>query len=211
MRLVFFGPPGAGKGTQAAKLSQALGIPTISTGHIIRQAIAAGTPVGKLAENYIKNGLLLPDDVVTKLVANRLQDDDCRNGYILDGFPRTIVQAEAMEEQGIFVDMVIDIELSDDAIVKRMSGRRVCNNCGSAYHIELNAPRVENICDVCGEALSVRADDAPDVVLKRLSVYHQQTEALKDFYRKQGKLIAVNGEGSLEEVFNQIKAATERV
>lgn len=207
MKLVFFGPPGAGKGTQAAKLSEALGIPTISTGHIIRQAMKEGTPVGKIAEDYINRGALLPDDVVAALVAERLQGEDCQEGYILDGFPRTLVQAEIMDKTGIQVDRVLDIEVTDDAIVQRMSGRRVCGKCGAAFHTLFNRPVKEGICDNCGEALSVREDDAPEVVLNRLSVYHEQTEPLKAYYEKQNKLVVINGEGSVDEIFNQVKAA----
>ncbi len=207
MNLVFFGPPGAGKGTQAAKLSRSLGIPTISTGNIIRQAMKEGTPVGKIAEKYINGGNLLPDDIVTALVAERLQHDDCQCGYILDGFPRTLVQAEIIDKTGIQVDVVIDIEVADEAIVKRMSGRRVCGKCGTTFHTTFNRPKVEGICDVCGEALSLREDDAPDVVLKRLAVYHEQTEPLKAYYKKQQKLVEIPGEGSVEEIYERVNAA----
>lgn len=207
MKLVFFGPPGAGKGTQAAKLSESLGIPAISTGHIIRQAMAEGTPVGKIAEDYMSRGALLPDDVVAALVAERLQADDCKKGYILDGFPRTLVQAEIMDKTGIVVDRVIDIEVPDEAIVKRMAGRRVCAKCGAAFHIEFNPPKQEGICDTCGEALSIREDDVPEVVLNRLNIYHEQTEPLKSYYNKQNKLFEIPGEGSVEEIFSRIQKA----
>ncbi len=208
MKLVFFGPPGAGKGTQAAKLSEAMGIPAISTGHIIRQAMADGTPVGKIAEGYMKTGSLLPDDVVTALVAERLKNDDCKKGYILDGFPRTLVQAEMMDETGIEVERVIDIEVPDEAIVKRMAGRRVCGVCGAAFHVEFNPPKQENVCDTCGAALSIREDDVPEVVLNRLSIYHEQTEPLKAYYQTKNKLVVIDGEGSVEDIFNQIQKAT---
>ena len=207
MKVVFFGPPGAGKGTQAAKFSETFGIPAISTGHIIRQAMAAGTPVGKIAEDYIKNGALLPDDVVTALVAERLSEDDCQKGYILDGFPRTLVQAKLMAENDISVDFVLDIEVADEAIVKRMAGRRVCGKCGAAFHTEFNPPKAEGICDVCGEPLEVRADDAPEVVLKRLSVYHEQTEPVKAYYKQQNKLLTIHGEGNVEDVFERVRMA----
>jgi len=207
MKLVFFGPPGAGKGTQAAKLAESLGIPTISTGHIIRQAIADGTPVGKTAKEHINRGELLPDDVVAALVAERIKEDDCQKGYILDGFPRTLVQAEMMDKSGICVDLVIDIEVSDDAIVKRMSGRCVCDACGAAYHVIFNPSQKDGICDVCGETLKTRDDDAPEVVLNRLEIYHKQTEPLKAYYQAQGKLVAINGEGSVDEIFEQVQKA----
>ncbi len=207
MKLVFLGPPGAGKGTQAARLSEALNVPAISTGHIIRQAMAERTPVGKIAEDYIKKGTLLPDDVVMALVAERLKGDDCQEGYILDGFPRTLVQAQIMDETDILVDRVIDIEVSDEAIVKRMAGRRVCNQCGAAFHTKFNPPKTADVCDICGEALSIRADDAPEVVLKRLVVYHEQTEPLKSYYEKQNKLVKIDGEGSVDEIFCQIQKA----
>ena len=205
MKLVFFGPPGAGKGTQAAKLSETIGIPAISTGHIIRQAMAKGTPVGKIAEDYMSRGALLPDDLVAALVAERLQDEDCQKGYILDGFPRTVVQAEIMDETGIGVDQVIDIEVPDDAIVERMAGRRVCSKCGASFHVTFNPPVADNICDVCGDSLSTREDDAPEVVLNRLNIYHEQTEPLKTYYQKQNKLFKISGEGSVEEIFAQIQ------
>lgn len=207
MKLVFFGPPGAGKGTQAAKLSESLGIPAVSTGHIIRQAMAEGTPVGKIAEDYMSRGALLPDDVVAALVAERLQADDCKKGYILDGFPRTLVQAEIMDKTGIVVDRVIDIEVPDEAIVKRMAGRRVCVKCGAAFHVEFNPPKAEGVCDICSEALSVREDDVPEVVLNRLDIYHKQTEPLKTYYNKQNKLLEISGEGSVAEIFDRIQKA----
>lgn len=209
MKLVFFGPPGAGKGTQAAKLSETLGIPTISTGHIIRQSMAEGTPVGKIAKDYINRGALLPDDVVAALVSERLTHSDCQKGYILDGFPRTLVQAQLMEDNNISVDGVLDIEVPDEAIVKRMSGRRVCGKCGAAFHIEFNPSKKGEICDVCGEVLTAREDDAPEVVLNRLEIYHEQTEPLKDFYKKQGKLVEICGEGSVDDIFAEVlKAAS---
>ena len=211
MKLVFLGPPGAGKGTQAARLSEALNVPAISTGHIIRQAMAERTPVGKIAEDYIKKGTLLPDDVVMALVAERLKGDDCQEGYILDGFPRTLVQAQIMDETDILVDRVIDIEVSDEAIVKRMAGRRVCNQCGAAFHTKFNPPKTADVCDICGEALSVRADDAPEVVLKRLVVYHEQTEPLKSFYEERGLLKCVNSEVGVDETTASVFEALSEV
>lgn len=207
MKLVFLGPPGAGKGTQAVRLSKALGIPAISTGHIIRQAVAAGTPVGKTAADYIDRGALVPDDVVVALVAERLKDDDCQRGYILDGFPRTLAQAKIMDELPILVDRAINIEVSDDVIVKRMAGRRVCIKCGASFHIESNPPKRGCLCDVCGEPLQTRDDDAPEVVSNRLKVYHALTEPLKAYYEKQGKLLTIHGEGTVEQISSQIDAA----
>jgi len=198
MKLVLLGPPGAGKGTQAAELAKALSIPAISTGNIIRAAVKDGTPVGVIAKGYIDKGELVPDETVVSLVEERLKADDCKAGYILDGFPRTIAQAEIMVEKGIGVDKVLNIELADEVIVERLSGRRVCLKCGAAYHVKFNPPEVEGICGVCGDKLVVRDDDKEDVILNRLSVYHSQTEPLIEFYEKQGKLTSISGEGDVK-------------
>ncbi len=198
MKLVLLGPPGAGKGTQAAELARELAIPAISTGNIIRAAVKEGTPVGVIAKGYIDKGELVPDETVVSLVEERLASDDCKNGYILDGFPRTIAQAEIMEEKGIDVDKVINIDLKDEIIVERLSGRRVCLKCGAAYHVKFNAPETEGICGVCGDNLVIRDDDKEDVILNRLSVYHKQTEPLIEFYDKQGKLTSISGENDVK-------------
>lgn len=198
MKLVLLGPPGAGKGTQAAELAKELSIPAISTGNIIRAAVKEGTPVGIIAKGYIDKGELVPDETVVSLVEERLKADDCKNGYILDGFPRTISQAEIMVEKGIEVDKVLNIELADEIIVERLSGRRVCLACGAAYHVKFNPPKEEGICGVCGDKLVIRDDDKEDVILNRLSVYHSQTEPLIEFYEKQGKLTSISGEGDVK-------------
>jgi len=202
MKLVLLGPPGAGKGTQAAELSRELEIPAISTGNIIRAAVKEGTPVGIIAKGYIDKGELVPDETVVSLVEERLASPDCKNGYILDGFPRTIAQAEIMVEKGIDVDKVLNIELADGIIVDRLSGRRVCLKCGAAYHVKFNPPKEEGICGVCGDNLVVRDDDKKEVIENRLSVYHAQTEPLIEFYEKTGKLVSISGE-------NDVKTTTE--
>ena len=198
MKLVLLGPPGAGKGTQAAELAQSLSIPAISTGNIIRAAVKEGTPVGVIAKGYIDKGELVPDETVVSLVEERLAADDCKNGYILDGFPRTITQAEIMALKGIEVDRVVNIELADEIIVERLSGRRVCLKCGAAYHVKFNPPAEEGVCGVCGDKLVIRDDDNEEVILNRLSVYHSQTEPLIEFYEKQGKLKSISGEGDVK-------------
>ncbi len=198
MKLVLLGPPGAGKGTQAAELAQNLSVPAISTGNIIRAAVKEGTPVGVIAKGYIDKGELVPDETVVSLVEERLAADDCKNGYILDGFPRTITQAEIMALKGIEVDRVVNIELADEIIVERLSGRRVCLKCGAAYHVKFNPPAEEGVCGVCGDKLVIRDDDNEEVILNRLSVYHSQTEPLIEFYEKQGKLKSISGEGDVK-------------
>jgi adenylate kinase len=199
MNLIFLGAPGAGKGTQAENVSKKLNIPTISTGNIIREALKNGTEMGLKAKSFIEAGQLVPDDVVIGIIKDRLSEDDCKNGFILDGFPRTIPQAEALDEMGIAIDKVIDIEVSDDKIVSRMSGRRVCLSCGATYHIDYLKPQVDGICDKCGDKLVMRKDDAPEVVLDRLRVYHEQTEPLKEYYAKTGKVKVVEGQEKVED------------
>ena len=194
MNIIFLGAPGAGKGTQAEIVSEKLAIPTVSTGNIIRAALKNGTPMGLQAKAYIEAGKLVPDEVVIGIIKDRLAEDDCRNGFILDGFPRTIPQAEALDGMGITIDKVIDIEVADERIAKRMSGRRVCKACGNSYHLEYKKPAVEGVCDACGGELVQRKDDAPETVLERLKVYHNETEPLKSYYEKQGKLFIVEGQ-----------------
>ncbi len=194
MNLILLGAPGAGKGTQAEVICEKLSIPAISTGNIIRAALKDGTEMGKKAKSYIDAGALVPDDVVIGIIKDRLSEDDCKNGFILDGFPRTIPQAEALDEMGVKIDKVIEIHVADERIVKRMSGRRVCKACGASYHIEYKKPQKDGICNVCGGELTIRADDSPETVLERLKVYHEQTEPLKDYYEKQGKLAVVEGQ-----------------
>lgn len=199
MNIIFLGAPGAGKGTQAEKVAKKLSIPTISTGNIIREAIKNGTESGLKAREYTENGKLVPDEVVIGIIEERLSSKDCENGFILDGFPRTIPQAEALDKMGISIDRVIDLEAPDDVIVKRMSGRRVCSKCGASYHIKYNKPRSGDLCDLCGSPLIRRQDDAPETVLKRLKVYHSETEPLISYYRKTGKLRVVEGQESIDD------------
>ena len=209
MRLILMGPPGAGKGTQGEILEKKLGISTISTGLMLRTAIKEQTEVGKLAEQYINDGKLVPDDVIVAIVKERLSQPDCEKGFILDGFPRTIPQAEALDNMGIIIDKVVDIDVPDENIVNRMSGRRVCKACGSSYHIENKKPKVEGVCDSCGGELQIRKDDAPETVLDRLNVYHEQTEPLKDYYAKCGKLRSVEGTAPIKEITASILKVLE--
>lgn len=194
MKLILLGAPGAGKGTQAEVICKALNIPAISTGNIIREALAQGTEMGLKAKSFMDAGQLVPDDVVIGIIKERLAKDDCANGFIFDGFPRTIPQAEALDAMGVIIDRVIDIEVPDEKIAARMSGRRVCKDCGSSYHLEYKAPKAEGVCDACDGELIQRKDDAPETVLDRLAVYHKQTEPLKDFYSKKGILRIVEGQ-----------------
>ena len=199
MNIIFLGAPGAGKGTQAEIVSEKLAIPTVSTGNIIRAALKNETAMGLKARAYIEAGDLVPDDVVIGIIQERLAEDDCKNGFILDGFPRTIPQAEALDAMGIVIDKVIDIEVPDEKIAQRLSGRRVCRNCGNSYHIEYKKPASEGICDACGGDLVQRADDAPETVLERLSVYHEKTEPLKAYYEKKNRLFTVQGQERVED------------
>ena len=194
MNLILLGAPGAGKGTQAEVICNHLSIPAISTGNIIREALSKGTEMGLKAKSFIDAGQLVPDDVVIGIIKERLAKDDCKNGFILDGFPRTIPQAEALDNMGIVIDKVIEIEVPDEKIVTRMSGRRVCSKCGASFHLEHRKPAKEGICDVCGGELIQRKDDHPDTVLDRLKVYHEQTEPLKGYYEKAGLLTIVEGQ-----------------
>ena len=204
MNLILLGAPGAGKGTQAELLVAKLQIPSISTGNMLREAIAKGTPLGTLAKQYIDAGNLVPDDVVLSIVAERVAKPDCENGFILDGVPRTLAQAEALDAKGVKIDHVVSLEIEDSVIEGRMTGRRVCTKCGASYHIVANPTKIEGICDLCGSTVTTRVDDAPETVRKRLEVYHASTEILKDYYAKQGKLCLVNADQSIEDANRDI-------
>ena len=207
MKIIMLGAPGAGKGTQAEIVSQKLGIPTISTGNILRAAIKAGTPVGLAAKSFMDAGKLVPDDVIIGILAQALAGPECAKGYILDGVPRTIPQAQAMEEQGIDIDVALELDVPDQTIVERMGGRRVCPTCGATYHVVNAPPKQEGVCDKCGAALIVRPDDAPQTVQDRLRTYHEQTEPLIAFYRERGKLKTVENRPSIEENTAEIMKA----
>ena len=207
MKLIFLGPPGAGKGTQAAGVSAHLNVPHISTGDMFRAAIKNETPTGLEAKRYMDAGQLVPDELVLNLVADRVKQADCENGYILDGVPRTLVQAQALDAKGVRIDHVVSLEIDDAVIAGRMTGRRACTECGATYHISANPPKQEGVCDLCGAALTIRKDDTPETVQKRLAVYHASTEVLKDYYAKQGKLRLVEGNQSIEGANREILAA----
>ena len=198
MNLILLGAPGAGKGTQAELLTQKLSIPAISTGNMLRDAISNGTDLGKQVKTYMDGGCLVPDELVLGIVRERVAQPDCANGFILDGVPRTLAQAEALEENGVKIDHVVSIEVDDSEIEGRMTGRRVCGKCGASYHVVANPPKTENVCDHCGGELIIRKDDKPETVRHRLEVYHASTEILKDFYGKLGRLRMVNGSQSIE-------------
>ena len=210
MKLILLGAPGAGKGTQAERLCKQLNIPTISTGNILRAAIKDGTPTGLKAKSYMDAGKLVPDEVIIGIITERLAQEDCRNGYILDGVPRTIAQAEAMEKAGITFDAVISIEIADETIMQRMSGRRVCESCGASYHLVAVPPKTPGVCDNCGGKLVQRKDDAPETVKARLEVYHQETEPLKAFYKQQGLLKPVENQSTVEGTTEAILRALGR-
>ena len=194
MNLILLGAPGAGKGTQAEMLIQQLGIPSISTGNMLREAMANGSELGKQVKSCMESGSLVSDDVILSIVAERVAQSDCENGFILDGVPRTLAQAEALDAKGVRIDHVVSIEIDDAVIEGRMTGRRVCTKCGASYHIVANPPKTEGICDQCGNEVSIRKDDAPETVRHRLEVYHASTEVLKSYYAKQNKLVLVNGD-----------------
>ncbi len=207
MKLILLGAPGAGKGTQADIISAKLGIPTISTGNILREAVKNETPVGLQAKSYMDRGALVPDDVIVGIVKERVARDDCKNGFILDGMPRTIPQAQALVDAGIEFDHVISIEIADEVIEQRMTGRRTCPACGASFHVTANPPKKEGICDSCGAELTIRKDDAPETVKARLKTFHEETEPLKDFYDKLGKLQLVKGDQPIEQATADILAA----
>ena len=209
MNIILLGAPGAGKGTQAELLVKKLSIPAISTGNMLREAIANGTALGKKAKEYMDEGNLVPDDLILGIVAERVSRPDCARGFILDGVPRTLAQAEALEDRGVKIDHVISIEVDDSEIERRMTGRRVCAKCGASYHVSANPPKTEGVCDACGGELTIRKDDAPETVRKRLQVYHSTTEVLKDFYGKLGRLCIVNGSQSIEDANRDILKVIE--
>ena len=212
MNLILLGAPGAGKGTQAELLVKQLNIPQISTGNMLRVAMRNGSELGKQVKSLMDAGALVPDDIIMSIVAERVAQSDCANGFILDGVPRTLAQAEAMDAKGIRIDHVVSIEIDDAVIEGRMTGRRVCTKCGASYHIVANPTKVEGICDQCGEAVAIRKDDTPETVRHRLEVYHSTTEVLKDYYAKQGKLVLVEGNQSIEGANRDIlKALGENV
>lgn len=207
MNLILLGAPGAGKGTQAELLVKKLSIPAISTGNMLREAIANGTELGKKAKQFMDEGALVPDELILGIIGDRVAQSDCAKGFILDGVPRTLAQAEALEAKGIRIDHVVSIEVDDSVIEGRMTGRRVCGKCGASYHVVANPPKVEGVCDSCGSELVIRKDDKPETVRKRLEVYHATTEVLKDFYGKLGRLCVVNGDQSIEGANEEILKA----
>ena len=207
MNLILLGAPGAGKGTQAELLTQKLSIPAISTGNMLREAISNETPLGKQVKTYMDGGLLVPDELVLGIIRERVAQPDCSNGFILDGVPRTLAQAEALDALGVRIDHVVSIEIDDAVIESRMTGRRVCGKCGASYHIVANPPAKEGICDQCGSELMIRKDDAPETVRKRLQVYHESTEVLKAYYAKQDKLRLVEGNQPIEDAGRDILEA----
>lgn len=209
MKIILLGAPGAGKGTQAEKISEALHIPQISTGNIIREALKSGSEVGLKAKSFIESGKLVPDEVVIDIIKERITKDDCKDGFILDGFPRTIAQAEALDSMGVSIDRVLDINVADDVIASRLSGRRVCEACGSSYHLVSKKPAVEGVCDKCGGTLIQRKDDHPDTVADRLKVYHEQTEPLKAYYEKKGLLRVVDGQDTVADTTYRTFCALE--
>ena len=204
MNLILLGAPGAGKGTQAELLSKQLQIPSISTGNMLREAMVNGSELGKQVKQLMDGGSLVPDDVIMSIIEDRVSKPDCANGFILDGVPRTLAQAEAMDCRGIRIDHVVSIEIADEVIEGRMTGRRVCPKCGASYHITANPPKTKDICDQCESELVTRKDDAPETVRHRLQVYHTTTEVLKDYYRNQGRLRCVEGLQSIEDVNRDI-------
>jgi adenylate kinase len=211
MKLILLGAPGAGKGTQAEKIAKEFNIPTLSTGAILRKNVSEGTELGVKAKEYMDKGHLVPDEIVIGMVADYLSADEQANGYILDGFPRSIPQAEALDAMGVKLDVVLSIEVEDETIIERMSGRRVCPKCGATFHTKYNPPKAEGICDTCGAALTIRADDNEETVKDRLAIYHAQTEPLKEFYSAKGLLVTVHGCEKVEDttalVFKALKEA----
>ena len=210
MNLILMGAPGAGKGTQAVKISEKFNIPTISTGDALRRAVKNGTEMGVLAKSYMDAGKLVPDEVVIGIIRDYLATDACKNGFILDGFPRSLPQAEALDAMGGHIDAVVSIDVPDDVIVERMSGRRVCH-CGASYHVRYNPPKNADVCDSCGATLYIRADDNAETVKNRLQTYHETTEPIADFYEAKGKLIRIDGQGAVEDITARVLAVLEKL
>ena len=210
MNLILMGAPGAGKGTQSEKISEKWNIPAISTGDMLRAAIREENELGKIAKSYMDGGNLVPDEIVIGIIKDYLSSEKCKNGFILDGFPRSIPQAEELEKMDVKIDAVLSIEVEDEAIVARMGGRRICSGCGASYHVEYNPSKVSNVCDRCGKSLYIRDDDAPQTVKKRLETYHEQTEPLKAFYAQRGLLIIVEGQEKVEDTTALVYKALER-
>lgn len=204
MRLVFLGPPGVGKGSQAVRVSEKYGIPQIATGDILREAVQKETELGKRAKEFMNAGSLVPDEIVIGIIKERLKEDDCQRGFVLDGFPRTIAQAKALGKSGVELERVLSFEADDEIIIKRLSGRRTCPSCLLNYHLKFNPPEVEGICNECGSELYQRDDDKEDVIKKRLKVYKEQTEPLVSYYEMEGNLVRIRGEGGIEEVARKI-------
>lgn len=211
MKLILLGAPGAGKGTQAEVVCDKLGIPTISTGNILRAAIKDETEMGLKAKSFIDSGALVPDSVIISIIKERLASEDCKNGFILDGVPRTVAQAEALEEMGVEIDCAVDIEVSDEVIMQRLSGRRVCSACGASYHTLYKPSQKPEVCDRCNGSLIVRKDDEPATIQERLRTYHELTEPLIDFYRQRGKLLVIDGQGEVAEITAKVMAGLEAV
>lgn len=209
MKLILLGAPGAGKGTQADKIREVYGIPALSTGEILREAVKNGTEVGLKAKGYMDSGALVPDDVIIEVIKERMQEPDCQKGFILDGVPRTVAQAEALERMDVEIDRVIEIYVPDEEIVSRLSGRRVCESCGATYHTIYNPPKEDGKCDRCSGRLIIRKDDEPETILNRLHTYHDQTQPLVDFYSKRNKLVRVEGASELDETSRRVQAALE--
>ena len=209
MNLILLGAPGAGKGTQAEVICKALNIPTISTGNMLREAVKNGTKSGLEAKSFMDSGKLVPDEVVIGILKDRIAEDDCKNGFILDGFPRTVPQAEALDNMGVTIDKVVEIYVPDEKIRQRLSGRRVCESCGNSYHVDFKPTKVDGICDACGGKTVIRKDDEPETVSNRLAVYHEQTAPLKGYYEKQGKLVTVEGQEEVSETSKLTLAAIE--
>lgn len=210
MNLILMGAPGAGKGTQSEKIAAKWNIPAISTGDMLRAAIREGTDLGKTAKGYMDEGALVPDDVVIGIIRDYLASDVCKNGFILDGFPRSIPQAEALDGMGVKIDVVLSIEVDDETIVERMSGRRICSGCGASYHVKYKPSEKENVCDKCGASLYIRNDDAAETVKNRLDTYHKQTEPLKAYYGNKGVLVTVEGQEKVEDTTALVFAALEK-